>query len=94
MTARSILISSLLALLWLAAPAAAEKPNPTFAGRIMLSDKRFPASAKSLAAFNAQVTKQSKASFFEDKDKKWKIYFAGFLRCRSTTSSTSSSCTS
>ena len=80
MTARSILISSLLALLWLAVPAAAEKPNPAFAGRIMLSDKRYPISAKSLAAFNAQITKQSKSSFFEDKDKKWKIYFAGFLK--------------
>ena len=80
MTARSILISSLLALLWLAVPAAAEKPNPAFAGRIMLSDKRYPISAKSLAAFNAQITKQSKSSFFEDKDKKWKIHFAGFLK--------------
>jgi hypothetical protein len=79
MTARSVLLS-LVALLLFAAPAAAEKPNPAFAGRIMLSDKRFPASAKSLAAFNAQVTKQSKASFYEDKDKKWKIYFAGFLK--------------
>jgi hypothetical protein len=66
-----------------AAPVAAEKlekPNPAFAGRIMLSDKRFPATAKSLAAFNAQITKQSKTSFYEDKDKKWKIYFAGFLK--------------
>lgn len=66
--------------LLLAAPAAAEKPNPAFAGRIMLSDKRFPMSAKSQAAFNAQVQKQSKTAFYEDKDKKWKIYFAGFLK--------------
>jgi hypothetical protein len=72
--------AALAVLLLGAAPAAAEKPNPTFAGRIMLSDKRFPTAAKSLAAFNAQVQKQSKASFFEDKDKKWKIYFAGFLK--------------
>ncbi|MGN6107056.1 MAG: hypothetical protein ACTHU0_18260, partial [Kofleriaceae bacterium] len=62
-------------------PAAAEKPNSAFAGRIILSDKRFPTSAKSLAAFNAQVKKQSKTNFFEDKEKKnWKIHFAGFLR--------------
>lgn len=80
MSARSLLMSSFVALLLFVAPAAAEKPNPTFAGRIMLSDKRFPTSARSLAAFNAQVNKQSKTSFFEDKDKKWKIYFAGFLR--------------
>jgi len=82
MSARSILLS-LVALLLFAAPAAADKndkPNAAFAGRIMLSDKRYPASAKSLAAFNAQVSKQSKTSFFEDKDKKWKIYFAGFLK--------------
>jgi hypothetical protein len=82
MIVRSILMS-LVALLLFAAPAAAqkpEKPNAAFAGRIMLSDKRFPASAKSLAAFNAQVNKQSKTSFFEDKDKKWKIHFAGFLK--------------
>lgn len=82
MTVRSILMS-FVALLLFAAPAAAqkaEKPNAAFAGRIMLSDKRFPASAKSLAAFNAQVSKQSKTSFFEDKDKKWKIHFAGFLK--------------
>ena len=80
MTARSILISSLVALVCFVAPAAAEKPNPAFAGRIMLSDKRYPLAAKSLAAYNAQVTKQSKTSFFEDKDKKWKIHFAGFLK--------------
>jgi len=79
MTVRSILLS-FVALLCFVAPAAAEKPNPAFAGRIMLSDKRFPLVAKSLAAYNAQVSKQSKTSFFEDKDKKWKIYFAGFLK--------------
>ena len=82
MSARRILVS-LVALLLFTASAAADKndkPNATFAGRIMLSDKRYPASAKSLAAFNAQVSKQSKTSFFEDKDKKWKIYFAGFLK--------------
>ncbi len=80
MSARSLLMSSFVALLLFVAPAAAEKPNPAFAGRIMLSDKRFPASARSLAEFNAKVTKQSRTSFFEDKDKKWKIYFAGFLK--------------
>ena len=79
MTVRAILMS-FVALLLFAAPAAAEKPNPAFAGRIMLSDKRFPYQAKSLAAYNAAVNKQSKTSFFEDKEKKWKIYFAGFLK--------------
>ena len=59
----------------------AEKPNAAFAGKIMLSEKRFPASAKSLAAFNAQIRKQSKTNFYEDKEKKgWKIQLAGFLK--------------
>src|SRR5262245_18571355 len=63
-------------------PAAADnKINSAFAGKIMLSDKRFPNGAKSLAAFNAQVRKQSKTNFYEDKEKQnWKIYFAGFLK--------------
>jgi len=61
-------------------PAAADKPNAAFAGKVMLSDKRFPGQAKSLGAFNAQIRKQSKTAFREDKERKWKIYFAGFLR--------------
>ncbi len=72
---------ALSVLVLLAGPAAADKPNATFAGKIMLSDKRFPASAKSLAAFNAQIRKQSKTNFYEDKEKKgWKIQFVGFLK--------------
>jgi hypothetical protein len=82
----SHLVSSLVlaVLVLVAGPAAAdkvEKPNAAFAGKIILSDKRFPAQAKSLAAFNAQIRKQSKSSFMEDKDKKgWKIQFVGFLK--------------
>jgi len=78
------LLSALLVLGLVVAirPAAADnKINSAFAGKIMLSDKRFPNSAKSLAAFNAQVRKQSKTNFYENKENKtWKIYFAGFLR--------------
>jgi hypothetical protein len=58
----------------------AEKVNPAFAGKVQLSDKRFPGQAKSLAAFNAAIRKQSKTSFNEDKEKKWRIYFAAFLK--------------
>ena len=78
------LLSALLVLGLVVAirPAAADnKINSAFAGKIMLSDKRFPNSAKSLAAFNAAVRKQSKSNFYEDKEKKiFKIYFADFLR--------------
>jgi hypothetical protein len=86
MSARSLLVSTILtvSLLVIASPAVAdkaEKPNATFAGRIMLSDKRFPQQARSLGAFNAQVKKMSKSNFAENKEtKSWKIYFAGFLK--------------
>jgi hypothetical protein len=87
MSARSLFASLVVALICLGGSALAdpkiekEKANPMFAGRVMLSDKYFPRSAKSLAAFNAQVKKQSKENFLEDKEKKnWKIYFAAFLK--------------
>lgn len=82
MSARTLLVSSVVAIAVLfSATANAEKPNRTFAGKIMLSDKRFPSQAKSLAAFNAKIRSQSKTNFQEDKEKRqWKIHFAGFLR--------------
>lgn len=85
MRASSLISSVVIALLVLVAgPARAdkvEKPNAAFAGKIMLSDKRFPGSAKSLADFNSKVRKQSKTSFYEDKEKKsWTIQLAGFLK--------------
>ena len=82
MSARTLLVSSVVAIAVLfAGTANAEKPNAAFAGKIMLSDKRFPSQAKSLAAFNAKIRSQSKVNFQEDKEKRqWKIHFAGFLR--------------
>lgn len=79
---RSVVVSvAVAAICIVAGPAGAEKPNPAFAGRIMLSDKRFPASASSIGAYNAKVRSISKTNFYEDKDKKsWKVYFAGFLK--------------
>jgi hypothetical protein len=82
----SLLVSFALitAVLFAPRPAAAdklEKPNSAFAGKIMLSEKRFPTQAKSLSAYNAAIRKQSKTNFYEDKEKKgWKIQFAGFLK--------------
>jgi hypothetical protein len=61
--------------------AAAESPNQAFAGRIMMSSKRFPQSAKSPSAYTAAIRKQAQTNFVEDKDNhSWKIYFAGFLK--------------
>ena len=78
----SIVVSSLLitALMFMARPATAN-PNKVFAGRIMMSEKRFPTQAKSAAAYTAQIKKQSKANFYEDKERKaWTIHFIGFLK--------------
>ncbi|HEX3758804.1 MAG TPA: hypothetical protein VHW23_08870 [Kofleriaceae bacterium] len=61
--------------------AAAENPNQVFAGRIMMSSKRFPQSASSASAYVAAIRKQSQTNFVEAKDThSWKIYFAGFLK--------------
>jgi hypothetical protein len=47
----------------------------------MVSDKKFPSSAKSPSAYVAAIRKQAKTNFYEDKDTHtWKIYFAGFLK--------------
>ena len=79
MSARTVLLA--IAILFTAATAQADKVNSAFAGKIMLSDKRFPSQAKSLAAFNAKIRSQSKTNFAEDKEKRqWKIHFAGFLK--------------
>lgn len=77
-----MIVSSLVlaAVLIPARPASAD-PNRKFAGRIMMSEKRFPLRAKSAAAYEAAIRKQSKTNFSEDKEKKqWRIYFIGFLK--------------
>ena len=81
---RTLVLSILLVGLVFARPARAENPNVTFNGRVMMSDKKFPQSAKSPAAYIAQVRKQAKTNFTEDKDDKgkWKVYFAAFLKTK------------
>lgn len=83
MTVRTVLVPSLVvvALAFGLRPAAAENPNQAFAGRIMMSSKRFPLQAKSPSAYTAAIRKQAQTSFIEAKDTHtWKIYFAGFLK--------------
>jgi hypothetical protein len=84
MSIRTVFVPAVvaLALFITSGTAAADKVNAAFAGKIMLSDKRFPSSAKSLSAFNAKIRSLSKTNFMEDKEKKgtWKIQFAGFLK--------------
>ncbi len=73
----TLLISAVL----FAARPADGNPNKVFAGRIMMSEKRYPTQAKSAGAYTAQIKKQSKSNFREDKEKKgWKIHFIGFLK--------------
>lgn len=60
---------------------AGANPNKVFAGRIMMSEKRFPMQAKSAAAYTAAIKKQSKSNFYENKEaKSWTVHFIGFLK--------------
>jgi hypothetical protein len=80
MSLRTLLVSSVLLLFVAIKPAAAQDPNVAFRGKIMMSTKRYPLSAKSKAAYTAAIRKQSATSFKEDKEKQqWKIFFAAFL---------------
>jgi hypothetical protein len=78
------LVASAFILAAVGSPAFAEekaKVNKAMAGKIFLSDKRYPSSAKSLGDFNAKIKKQSKLNFSENKEKQeWKIHFIGFLK--------------
>ena len=83
MSLRTVFVSSLVvvALALGARTAGAQNPNQAFAGRIMMSSKRFPQQAKSPSAYTAAIRKQSQTNFVEAKDTHtWKIYFAGFLK--------------
>ena len=60
--------------------AADANPEKVFAGKIITSDKKFPAKARTGSAYVAAIRKQSKSAFMEDKSKQWKIYFAAFFR--------------
>lgn len=83
MNLRSVIVSSFVVLVLALGvrSASAENPNQVFAGRIMMSNKRFPQSASSASAYVAAIRKQSQTNFVEAKDThSWKIYFAGFLK--------------
>jgi hypothetical protein len=83
MTLRTVLVSSIvvLAVALGARSAGAENPNQAFAGRIMMSSKRFPLQARSPSAYTAAIRKQAQTNFAEAKDTHtWKIFFAGFLK--------------
>lgn len=83
MNLRSVAVTSLAVLVFAVGlrSAAAENPNQAFAGRIMMSSKRFPTSARSASAYTAAIRKQAQTNFVEAKDTHtWKIFFAGFLR--------------
>jgi hypothetical protein len=76
----TVLVSMALAFA-VAAPAVAQNPNQAFSGRIMLSSKRFPQTAKSPSAYTAAIRKQAQTSFVESKDSRsWKIHLAAFLK--------------
>jgi hypothetical protein len=80
MSLRTIFVSTLLLIMLAGSSAIAGDPNQVFKGKIMLSTKRFPLTAKSKDAYISAVRKQSKSNFLENKENgTWKIYFAAFL---------------
>lgn len=80
MSLRGIFVSAVLLIMLAGTSAIAGDPNQVFKGKIMLSTKRFPLSAKSKNAYIAAVRKQSMSNFHENKENgTWKIYFAAFL---------------
>jgi hypothetical protein len=83
MSLRTVFVSSfvVMALALGTQTVVAENPNQAFAGRIMMSSKRFPLQARSPSAYTAAIRKQAQTAFLEAKDThNWKIYFAGFLK--------------
>lgn len=80
MSLRTIFVSTLLLIMLAGGNAIAGDPNQVFKGKIMLSTKRFPLTAKSKDAYISAVRKQSKSNFQENRENgTWKIYFAAFL---------------
>ncbi len=57
------------------------KPEKTFGGKVLTSNKRFPTYARSERAYIAKVRKQVVKKFWENKkEKSWKIYFIAFFK--------------
>jgi hypothetical protein len=74
-------VLALAVLFGLVTTARAQAPEKVFAGKVLLSTKRFPMSARSAGAYISTLRKQSATNFMEDKDKhQWKINFAAFFR--------------
>lgn len=77
----ALVAAATVALVPVAPAAAGGGPEKAFAGKIIISDKRFPTSAKSPSAYTAAVKKQAKTKLQEDKEKQsWRVYFAAFLK--------------
>jgi hypothetical protein len=78
-TTIALLLSVLL--VGLGTAQAQKGPEKVFAGRVFVSDKRFPTTAKSPAAYISAVKKLEKKSLIEDKEAAgWKVYYAAFLK--------------
>lgn len=82
MSTRGLFLSCLFVAVAVASrPAVAENPNQAFNGKIIVSAKRFPTTAKSPTAYTQAIRKLSQSNFMEDKtDHSWVLNFAGFLK--------------
>jgi hypothetical protein len=81
MPVRALILALAIGLLGFVGSAHADKVSKKFGGQVLTSDKKFPNSAKSQAAYIAKLKKLKKVKFWENKEtKEWKIYIAAFFK--------------
>lgn len=77
----TLAVSLSLLMVGIGAARAEKRPEQVFAGKVLISDKKYPSYAKSVNAYVAALRKQSKTQFWEDKTTKtWKLHFAAFFK--------------
>jgi hypothetical protein len=80
-TVRRVVLCGLIGSTVLTSAAWGRKPEDVYAGHILLSDKPYPANARSAEAYIDAVKKQSKDRFDEDRSsKEWRIFMAAFFK--------------
>lgn len=77
----ALVTALVLGLVGVASAGKASKVERKFGGQILLSDKKFPMSAKSEGSYISKLQKQKKIRFWENKaTQEWKIHFAAFFK--------------
>ena len=78
---KALIVAFVLGFLVHVPVAEAGKVERKFGGKILLSKKKFPQSAKSESAYISKLNKQKATKFWEDKaNQQWKVHFAAFFK--------------